>query len=66
MFDPGAMGTVVIGLESVRNEARWTDEGTPIRSPKPSRLRASLARHLRNTADRLEPARDPLAGTALA
>ena len=64
MLDPAAMGTLLIGLDSVRIDARWTDDGTPIRPPKRSRLRTGLANRLRTVADRLEPPRQAQAGTA--
>lgn len=60
MFDPGALGTLVIGLRATGQEYKF-DDGSP--SPdKPSRgsqrlqqLRCSTAAALRRLADRLEP-----------
>jgi hypothetical protein len=62
MLDPGAMGTLVIGLESVRRDM---ESIAPVRvehHPRGQRLaaRARLARRFRVWADLLEPAHDPI------
>jgi hypothetical protein len=71
MFDPGAMGTLIIGLDDVRRrteaEARY-----PISEPLPAgarptrSMRAGLAHRLRAAADWLQPAGEIGSGTSRA
>ena len=58
MLDGAALGTLMIGLESVRKESEWS-EPTVRRSarrsrPAPSPIRLGLANALRFIADRLD------------
>jgi hypothetical protein len=58
MLDGAALGTLMIGLESVRKESEWS-EPTVRRSarrsrPAPSPFRVRLATGLRLAADRLD------------
>ena len=58
MLDGAALGTHMIGLESVRKESEWS-EPTVRRSarrsrPAPSTVRVRLATTLRFVADRLD------------
>jgi hypothetical protein len=63
VFDPAALGTTLIGLEAIRQQAAADAEGreTPdalvSRASDPQRLhlRGRLARRLRSLADHLEP-----------
>jgi hypothetical protein len=64
MFDPGAMGTLMIGLESIRREHERHNEGQitacPRRATTPPALRVQRVRRrfastLRRLAERLEP-----------
>ena len=60
MIDPGALGTLLIGLDHVRNENRTTDRPQTIRSTQPHRARnltRSVAASLRWLADIIEPRR---------
>jgi hypothetical protein len=61
-LDPGALGTLIIGLDSIRAEAELTDAGRPTRrNASPPRrsyeasIRARLATGLRVLANRVEP-----------
>jgi hypothetical protein len=58
MLDGGALGTLMIGLESVRKESEWTEPSvrpSARRSrPTPSTFRVRLANALRFAADRLD------------
>jgi hypothetical protein len=63
MIDPGALGTLVIGLRATRAELdaqldaeRCPSDARPIASPTRRAARAAMARALRGVADRLEPA----------
>jgi hypothetical protein len=59
MLDPGALGTLIIGLRSIDAEheldARRPDPERPPGRPR-RHLRAAVATSLRTLADRLEPA----------
>jgi hypothetical protein len=60
MFDPGAMGTLVLGLDNVRR-GTGAEAGYPIdeplfgAAPRRSGVRARIADGLRAAADRLQP-----------
>lgn len=59
MFDPAALGTLIIGLEAIRHdERRWATDARPVRTHRrrvpTARLR--LAAALRGMAARIEPA----------
>jgi len=56
MFDPAALGTLMIGLESVRKDAEWSEPTNQnnARRSTPSPLRTRLAFALRSAADRLD------------
>jgi hypothetical protein len=59
MLDSGALGTLVIGLETVRREQELTETPVP-RRPRSARsleIRVALAGALRNLADLVEPRR---------
>ena len=61
MFDPAALGTLMIGLEANRNESERSialARSTPAQ-PRRARARQRLAATLRWTAARLEPAGMP-------
>ncbi len=70
MFDPGVIGTLVVGLDNVRAQAAAASDPTakpmPARPPRFSAPRAFLARRLRALADRLQPAGDLGPGVARA
>ena len=59
MIDPGALGTLVIGLEHLRDEQRLDaldPEARPSRhASRPQRPALVTARVLRAVADRLDP-----------
>jgi hypothetical protein len=61
MFDPAALGTLVIGLDHAQRENAFTDRPTP--SPRPQRdrrLTRTLAVALRRLADVIDaPRRQP-------
>jgi hypothetical protein len=61
MFDTGAIGTLIIGLEANRHEEeRWAADARPVRTQArrlPTRQR--LAAALRGVAARIEPAAQP-------
>lgn len=56
MFDPGAMGTLIIGLDAVRAEAQNDLRSRPVAVAHRNYvgLRVTLARGLRRTAELLE------------
>jgi hypothetical protein len=62
MFDPGAMGTLVIGLDNIRSQEAADARGL-VRVPRPSRrrrpIRLVIAAILRRGADLFEPVRAP-------
>jgi hypothetical protein len=56
MFDPGAMGTLLIGLNATDNETDTKRARRSVAAPHRQRsLRAALARGLRRGADLLQP-----------
>jgi hypothetical protein len=64
MFDPGAMGTLMIGLESIRRENERYDQGQIPARPRRAttqpelrvqRVRRRFASMVRRLAERLEP-----------
>ena len=56
MFDPGAMGTLLIGLNTVDNDAHSKRVRRPVAAPRRAHsIRAALAGGLRRGADRLQP-----------
>ena len=56
MFDPGAMGTLLIGLNATDNETQTRRMRRSVATPHRARtLRAALARGLRRGADLLQP-----------
>jgi len=71
MFDPGVMGTLLVGLDNVRRRTE-ADASYPTSEPlaaraQPTRsVRAGLARRLRVAADRLQPAGEIGSGTSRA
>jgi hypothetical protein len=54
MFDGATLGTLMIGLDSIRKEAEWSEPTTNRATPKASAFRARLAKALRFAADRLD------------
>jgi hypothetical protein len=57
MIDPGALGTLLIGLDDVRRDNASTDRPTPTVRPHRDRsLTRSVAASLRRLADAIEPA----------
>ena len=71
MLDGAALGTLIIGLDSARQDAEWS-EASARRSErrtrsKPSGFRVRLAIALRSAADRLDrPTAAPLGSSGLA
>ena len=70
MFDPGAMGTLVLGLDNVRRrteaEARYPVMEPPYRAARlTDDVRARIADGLRAAADRLQPPTKAGAGTRM-
>jgi hypothetical protein len=56
MFDPGAMGTLLIGLNTVQGETATKRVRRSVAAPHHERsIRAALARGLRRGADLLQP-----------
>jgi hypothetical protein len=57
MLDPGALGTLVIGLEKVRLDQEWSEPAaSPVDTPsRRRRLAQTTAGWLRGLADVLEP-----------
>lgn len=56
MFDPGAIGTVLIGLNALENETPTKQARRSVAAPRRERsIRAALARGLRRAADQLQP-----------
>jgi hypothetical protein len=59
ILDPGALGTLIIGLESVRLDAERPahrrDRSTNVSKPAGAPIRLRLAGALRAVAGRLEP-----------
>ncbi len=56
MFDPGAMGTLRIGLDAIQNDTRAKRVRGSVAAPRRERsIRAALARSLRRAADQLQP-----------
>lgn len=56
MFDPGAMGTLLIGLNAAENETQTRRVRRSAATPRRERsVRAVLARGLRRAADRVQP-----------
>ncbi|HEX2469362.1 MAG TPA: hypothetical protein VHK05_02140 [Candidatus Limnocylindrales bacterium] len=56
MFDPAAMGTLLIGLDGVDPERQTTRRHRAITSPRRGQsVRAALAQGLRRAAALLEP-----------
>jgi hypothetical protein len=58
MFDPGAMGTLLIGLNANENEIPTQQVRRSLVAPRRERersVRAALAGSLRRAADRLQP-----------
>ena len=55
MFDPGAMGTLLIGLNAVQNDTDTRRAHRSIAAPhRAHSLRAALARGLRRGADQIQ------------
>lgn len=70
MFDPAALGTLVIGLDNVRRrteaEARYPVIEPPYRAARRTNgVRARIADGLRAAADRLQPPVQAGAGTRM-
>ena len=71
MFDPGVMGTMIVGLDNVRSRTQ-SEAPYPMSEPRtagarPTRaVRAGLARWLRAAADALQPAGEIGSGTSRA
>jgi hypothetical protein len=60
MIDPGALGTLLIGLDHVRAENEWTDRPPAARTVRPHRDRSltrPMAASLRWLAEVIEPTR---------
>jgi hypothetical protein len=57
MFDPGAIGTAIIGLDAIRREQDWSGPPAPQRTARSLGYRAAFARGLRGMADLVEPRR---------
>ena len=56
MFDHGAMGTLLIGLDAIQNETTTKRGPHPVVPPRRKRsIRAAVARGLRRGADLLQP-----------
>ena len=56
MFDPGAMGTLLIGLKAAQNEAEAGRVRGSVAPPGRGRsVRAAIASALRRVADQLQP-----------
>ena len=56
MFDHGAMGTLLIGLDAIQSETPTKQVRRSIAAPRRDRsIRATLARGLRRGADLLQP-----------
>ncbi len=56
MLDPGAMGTLLIGLDAINNETSGGRARRPGKAPRRRRsVRAALASGLRRAADALQP-----------
>ena len=56
MFDPGAMGTLLIGLNEVQDETDAKRVRRSVAAPRRDRsIRAATARGLRRGADLLQP-----------
>ena len=56
MFDPGAMGTLLIGLNAIQSETSTRRERRPVQARRRQRsMRAALAAGLRGAADLLQP-----------
>ena len=56
MFDPGAMGTLLIGLNAAQNDTDTKRARRSVAAPRRARsIRAALARGLRRGADLLQP-----------
>ena len=56
MFDPGAMGTLLIGLNATQNDTDAKRARRSVAAPRRERsIRAALARGLRRGADLLQP-----------
>ena len=56
MFDPGAMGTLLIGLNVAQDETKTKRVRRSPAAPRRERsIRAALARGLRRAADVLQP-----------
>ena len=63
MFDHGAMGTLLIGLDATQNDTRPKRVRRSVDAPRRERsIRAALARGLRRAADLLQP--QPVGETA--
>ena len=68
MFDGAALGTLMIGLETVRKNSEWSEP--PVRRsarrsrPAPSLFRLRLATALRFVADRLDRKSSPALGSS--
>ncbi len=57
-MDPAALGTTIIGLESIHREGADYERGLPRPEPprrRPRRVRRRLANLLRRVAERIEP-----------
>lgn len=61
MSDPGAFGTLIIGLDAIRRDEESVDPSRPGPAGRVSRraMRSGLVNGLRNLADTLDP-RHPL------
>jgi hypothetical protein len=56
MFDHGAMGTLLIGLDAIQNDTATKQRPHPVDATRRKRsIRAALARGLRRGADLLQP-----------
>ena len=60
MIDPGALGTLLIGLDHVRDASAWTDHppaAQAVRHPRRHGLARAAAASLRWLAEVIEPTR---------
>lgn len=57
MVDPGALGTLIIGLDHVRREQEYSEPSLhrSLRAHKDRRVGRAAARWLRSLADAIEP-----------
>jgi len=56
MFDPAAMGTLLIGLDAHQNETHTKRARGAVTAPRRERsIRVAVARGLRRAADQIQP-----------